>query len=147
MKTVYTQAITINEQRYTLDDLHKAAGCALRHRERKTGARLNLTYTTIDDLVSCMWLLMVEQGYTLPRAADEATRQALRQQKRHTHFDIPITAQAPQTDAEALADAPPLLSSLFAGYTLTEIATAQGRSVSAVWRAVQREKQEFVACY
>ena len=25
--------------------------------------------------------------------------------------------------------------------------TAQGRSVSAVWRAVQREKQEFVACY
>lgn len=131
----------------TIGDMRTAAKKAVKARERKTGARLNLTYTTIDDLVSCMWLLMVEQGYTLPRAADEATRQALRQQKRHTHFDIPITAQAPQTDAEALADAPPLLSSLFAGYTLAEIATAQGRSVSAVWRAVQREKQEFVACY
>lgn len=131
----------------TIGDMRTAAKKAVKARERKTGARLNLTYTTIDDLVSQMWLLMAEQGYTLPRAADEATRQALRQQKRHTHFDIPITAQAPQTDAEALADAPPLLSSLFAGYTLAEIATAQGRSVSAVWRAVQREKQEFVACY
>lgn len=130
----------------TIGDMRTAAKKAVKARERKTGARLNLTYTTIDDLVSHMWLLMVEQGYTLPRAADEATRQALRQQKRHTHFDIPITAQAPQTAAEALADAPPLLSSLFAGYTLAEIATAQGRSVSAVWRAVQREKQEFVAC-
>lgn len=131
----------------TIGDMRTAAKKAVKARERKTGARLNLTYTTIDDLVSHMWLLMREQGYTLHRAADEATRQALRQQKRHTHFDIPITAQAPQTDAEALADAPPLLSSLFAGYTLAEIATAQGRSVSAVWRAVQREKQEFVACY
>lgn len=131
----------------TIGDMRTAAKKAVKARESRTGARLNLTYTTIDDLVSQMWLLMVEQGYTLPRAADEATRQALRQQKRHTHFDIPITAQAPQTDAEALADAPPLLSSLFAGYTLAEIATAQGRSVSAVWRAVQREKQEFVACY
>lgn len=131
----------------TIGDMRTAAKKAVKARERKTGARLNLSYTTIDDLVSHMWLLMVEQGYTLPRAADEATRQALRQQKRHTHFDIPITAQSPQTDAEALADAPPLLSSLFAGYTLAEIATAQGRSVSAVWRAVQREKQEFVACY
>lgn len=131
----------------TIGDMRTAAKKAVKARERRTGARLNLTYTTIDDLVSCMWLLMVEHGYTLHRAADEATRQALRQQKRHTHFDIPITAQAPQTDSEALADAPPLLSSLFAGYTLAEIATAQGRSVSAVWRAVQREKQEFVACY
>lgn len=131
----------------TINDMRTAAKKAVKARERRTGARLNLTYTTIDDLVSCMWLLMVEHGYTLHRAADEATRQALRQQKRHTHFDIPITAQAPQTDSEALADAPPLLSSLFAGYTLAEIATAQGRSVSAVWRAVQREKQEFVACY
>lgn len=131
----------------TINEMRTAAKKAVKARERKTGARLNLSYTTIDDLVSCMWLLMREQGHTLSRAADEATRQALRQQKRHTHFDIPITAQAPQTDAEALADAPPLLSSLFAGYTLAEIATAQGRSVSAVWRAVQREKQEFVACY
>lgn len=124
----------------TIGDMRTAAKKAVKARERRTGARLNLTYTTIDDLVSCMWLLMVEQGYTLPRAADEATRQALRQQKRHTHFDIPITAQAPEPDADTLTDAPPLLSSLFAGYTLAEIATAQGRSVSAVWRAVQAEK-------
>lgn len=127
----------------TIGEMRTAAKKAVKARERRTGARLNLTYTTIDDLVSCMWLLMVEQGYSLSRAADEATRQALRQQKRHTHFDIPITAQAPQTDAETLADAPPLLSSLFAGYTLTEIAAAQGRSVSAVWRAVQAEKAMF----
>lgn len=131
----------------TIGDMRTAAKKAVKARERKTGARLNLTYTTIDELVSHMWLLMREQGYTLSRAADEATRQALRQQKRHTHFDIPITAQAPAPDADILTDAPPLLSALFAGYTLTELATAQGRSVSAVWRAVQREKQEFVACY
>lgn len=124
----------------TITDMRTAAKKAVKARERRTGARLNLTYTTIDDLVSCMWLLMVEQGYTLHRAADEAARQALRQQKRHTHFDIPITAQAPEPDADILTDAPPLLSALFAGYTLTELATAQGRSVSTVWRAVQVEK-------
>lgn len=77
MKTIYTQAITINGQRYTLDDLHKAAGCALRHRERRTGARLNLSYTTVGDLVSSAWVLMVERGLSLTRAADEAARQAL----------------------------------------------------------------------
>lgn len=124
----------------TINDMRSAAKKAVKARERRTGARLNLTYTTIDDLVSCIWLLMVEQGYTLHRAADEATRQALRQQKRHTHFDIPITAQAPAPDADILTDALPLLSALFAGYTLTELATAQGRSVSTVWRAVQVEK-------
>lgn len=131
----------------TINDMRTAAKKAVKARERRTGARLNLTYTTIDDLVSCMWLLMVEHGYTLHRAADEATRQALRQQKRHTHFDIPITAQAPAPDADILTDAPPLLSALFAGYTLTELATAQGRSVSTVWRAVQKERQTLLSCY
>lgn len=147
MKTVYTQAITINGQRYTLDDLHKAAGCALRHRERRTGARLNLSYTTVGDLVSCAWLLMVERGLSLTRASDEAARQALRQQHRHAHAEIPDTVpakQAVETDGEEL---PPILARLAAGYTLANIATAQGRSVSAVWRAAQKEKQEFVACY
>lgn len=147
MKTVYTQAITINGQRYTLDDLHKAAGCALRHRERRTGARLNLSYTTAGDLVSCAWLLMVERGLSLTRASDEAARQALRQQQRHAHAEIPDTVPAKQAEDTDRDELPPILARLAAGYTLANIATAQGRSVSAVWRAAQKEKQEFVACY
>lgn len=122
----------------TITDMRTAAKKAVKARERRTGARLNLTYTTIDDLVSCMWLLMRERGYTLQRAADEATRQALRAQKRHTHFDIPITQPAPEPEEQT--EKPPLLSALCAGYTLSELAQAQGRSVSAVWRAVQAEK-------
>lgn len=147
MKTVYTQAITINGQRYTLADLHKAAGCALRHRERRTGARLNLSYTTMGDLVSCAWVLMAERGLSLTRAADEAARQALRQQRRHAHAEIPDTVPAQQTEDTDGGELPPILARLAAGYTLSNIATAQGRSVSAVWRAAQKEKQELATCY
>lgn len=147
MKTVYTQAITINGRRYTLDELHKAAGCALRHRERRTGARLNLSYTTVGDLVSSAWLLMSERGLSLTRAADEAARQALRQQQRHAHAEIPDTVPAQQTEETDGDELPPILARLAAGYTLANIAKAQGRSVSTVWRAAQRERAELCKVY
>lgn len=128
-----------------------AAQRAIYARQRLTGARLNLSYTTPADIVADAWIIGATTCRPALDAIPEATRRAYRAQQRHSHFCIDDCLHTPElsTTGNDIADEitphdlPPTLARLSEGYTLAEIADHTGRSVSAVWKQKNREMQEF----
>lgn len=132
-----------------------AAQRAIYARQRLTGARLNLLYTTPADIVADAWIIGATTCRPALDAIPEATRRAYRAQQRHSHFCIDDCLHAPElstlgqdiTDEISPHDLPPTLARLSEGYTLAEIAAHTGRSVSAVWKQKNTELQKLRRLY
>ena len=131
------------------DDLRRECDKAIGRRARRTGARLNVSYTSPDDLAADAWILMQERSeWDTRRAADEAVRRALRAQMRHAVcYPIEDPEQVRAPEVEIAAGLPPVLQRIADGWTLAEIAQQTGRSVSAVWRQADKEKRALIALY
>lgn len=132
-----------------------AAQRAIYARQRLTGARLNLSYTTPADIVADAWIIGATTCRPALDAIPEATRRAYRAQQRHSHFCIDDCLHTPElstagqdiTDEISPHDLPPTLARLSEGYTLAEIAAHTGRSVSAVWKQKNIELQKLRRLY
>lgn len=132
-----------------------AAQRAIYARQRLTGARLNLSYTTPADIVADAWIIGATTCRPALDAIPEATRRAYRAQQRRSHFCIDDCLHAPElsTAGQDIADEitphdlPPTLARLSEGYTLAEIAAHTGRSVSAIWKQKNIELQKLRRLY
>ena len=122
------------------DAIRAACVAAIWRRARQTGARLNVTYTTPEDLAADAWLLLQERpGWSIARAADEATRRALRAQARHTACSLDKITHIPAASPPEQIDLPPILRRIADGWTLAEIAAQENKTVSAIYRAKVKE--------
>ena len=140
-------------------ELTKAVHAAARAYTRRTGARLNLTDTTPEDLAAAAYIIARETpqrpGELHPdhirRAAYEAVRRATRAQQRHAHTDTPEdreeAAQAsgdilePIVIRQAIQQAGHVAALLAQGYTPADIARRLRVSPSTAWRLAQRARE------
>ena len=131
------------------DALRRECRKAISRRARRTGARLNVSYTSPDDLAADAWILMQERPeWDVQRAADEAARRALRVQRKHSVcYPIEDAEQVRAPEQELDTGLPPVLQRIADGWTLAEIARQTGRSVSAVWRQADKEKRTLITLY
>ena len=143
----------------------QAAQQAARAYQRRTGARINWTNTTLGDLAADAYIIAREapdrsedrQGDKLRRAAYEAARRAVRAQQRHHHADLPegdgAATRATRPDVtedtaairDAVAHAGPVAAMLAHGLTVSEIADCLGVSRSTAWRLADRARSIIVA--
>lgn len=135
--------------------------------QRRTGSRINWTYTTPEDLAADAYIIAQEATHspnapdpnTIHRAALEAVRRAARAQKRHAHAEIPEDAEpgaiaTPDTaeSAAQIADilqavhnAGPVAVLLSQGSTVSDMARRLGVSRSTAWRLAERAREQIKA--
>ena len=141
-------------------ELTRTATRAARAYERKTGARINWTDTTPEDIAADAYIIALEATHgpnapapsTIYRAALEAVRRAARAQKRHAHQDMPEEAAGPDT-AESAAQLADILRAvhqaghvaqlLAQGYTSADISRRLGVSRSTAWRLADRARKQI----
>lgn len=157
---------TAEHQRQTVElrqykEIMTAVHAAARAYTRRTGARLNLTDTTPEDIAADAYIIARETpqrtGETQPdhirRAAYEAVRRATRAQQRHAHTDTPEdTEEAAQVSGslleaiavqEAIQQAGHVAALLAQGYTPADISRRLRVSPSTAWRLAQRAREQI----
>ena len=141
-------------------EITRAVQAASRTYTRRTGSRLNATFTTTEDIAAAAYIIIRETGTrpgettadTIRRAAYEAVRRAARDQQRHAHTDLPTDqntdAAAPPGDLDvidirqAIQQAGHVAQLIAAGWdTTTDISRRLGVSVSTAWRLMERARQ------
>lgn len=150
--------MTARQYSQFLQTVHKAA----RQYERKTGARIDWSWTSPEDLAADAYIIAQEsprrpgEHYVdmLHRAALEAVRRTARAQQRHAHQDMPEEAAGPDTaeSAAQLADileaiykAGPVAVLLSQGLTPADISRRLGLSRTTAWREVERARERVRA--
>lgn len=151
------QAVELRQYKEIMTAVHAAA----RAYTRRTGARLNLTDTTPEDLAASAYIIARETpqrpGELHPdhirRAAYEAIRRATRAQQRHTHTDTPEGREnATQVSGdlleaiavqEAIQQAGHVANLLAQGYTPADISRRLRVSPSTAWRLAQRAREQI----
>lgn len=154
------QAVEVRQYKEIMTAVHAAA----RAYTRRTGARLNMTDTTPEDIAADAYIIARETpqrpGETqldhIRRTAYEAVRRATRAQQRHHHQDMPEedgpgAPAAPDTMAdslaimEAISSAGPVALVLADGLTVSDIARRLGVSRSTAWRMAERARDQIRA--
>lgn len=129
--------------------------------QRRTGARINWTDTTPEDIAADAYIIAQDEptrpgdgpGDKLRRSAYEAVRRAARAQHRHHHQDMPEedgpgTPAAPDTMADSLAimeainSAGPVAVMLADGLTISDIARRLSVSRSTAWRLAETAREK-----
>lgn len=141
-------------------EILKAVQAAARAYTRRTGARLNMTDTTPEDIAADAYIIARETpqrpGETqldhIRRAAYEAVRRATRAQQRHAHTDTPEDREeAAQVSGglleaiavkEAIQQAGHVAALLAQGYTPADISRRLRVSPSTAWRLAQRAREK-----
>lgn len=151
------QAVEVRQYKEIMTAVHAAA----RAYTRRTGARLNMTDTTPEDIAADAYIIARETpqrpGETqldhIRRAAYEAIRRATRAQQRHAHTDTPEDREeAAQVSGdlleaiavrEAIQQAGHVAALLAQGYTPADIARRLRVSPSTAWRLAQRAREQI----
>lgn len=146
------------------NQLLKSVRLAARAYQRRTGSRINWTYTTPEDLAADAYIIALDEptrpgdspGDKLRRVAYEAVRRAAQAQHRHQHQDIPddTTPGVPSyqdTTADRIAiyqairQAGHVAELLAEGLTPADIARRLGVSRSTAWRLAERAREQIKA--
>ena len=144
--------------------LLQAVQRAARAYQRRTGARINWTDTTPEDIAADAYILAQNEPTRpgdkprdkLRRSAYESVRRAARAQQRHQHQDIPddTTPGAPayqDTTADTLAirqaihQAGHVAELLAEGLTVSDIAQQLDVSRSTAWRLAEKAREQIKA--
>mgnify|MGYP002544372971 CR=1 FL=1 len=151
------QAVEVRQYKEIMAAVHAAA----RAYTRRTGARLNQTDTTPEDIAADTYIIAREtpqrpgeaQLDHMRRAAYEAVRRATRAQQRHAHTDTPEDRDdAAQADADlleavavrqAIQQAGHVASLLAQGYTPADISRRLRVSPSTAWRLANRAREQI----
>lgn len=151
------QAVEVRQYKEIMTAVHAAA----RAYTRRTGARLNLTDTTPEDIAADTYIIARETpqraGETqldhIRRAAYEAVRRAIRAQQHYAHTDTPEgREEASQTSGslleavavrEAIQQAGHVAALLAQGYTPADISRRLRVSPSTAWRLAQRAREQI----
>lgn len=139
--------------------LTRAAQAAVCTYGRRTGSRLNLSVTPLEDLAAAAYIIMCETGQrpgettadTMRRSAYEAVRRAVRDQQRHAHADTrddhtPEDGAPDQAlEAVALLDiiqrAGGVALLMVDGMDTRGIALTLGVSLSTAWRLIDKARR------
>lgn len=130
--------------------------------QRRTGARINWTDTTPEDIAADAYIIAQDEptrpgdgpGDKLRRAAYEAVRRAARAQQRHHHQDMPEdnTPDALvylDTTADTIAiyqaihKAGHVAELLAQGLTVSDMARRLGVSRSTAWRLAEKAREQI----
>lgn len=151
------QAVEVRQYK----EIMTAVQAAARTYAKRTGARLNTTDTTPQDIAAAAYIIARETpqrpGELHPdhirRAAYEAVRRATRAQQRHYHTDTPedreeaaqVGGDLLETIAvqEAIQQAGHIAALLAQGYTPADIARRLRVSPSTAWRLAQRAREQI----
>lgn len=154
------EAVELRQYSQLLQAVQRAA----RAYQRRTGSRIDWTYTTPEDLAADTYIIAVDAptrpgdrpGDKLRRAAYEAVRRAARAQKRHHHKDLP-EEDGPGAPAycmdiaggiatrDAIQQAGPVAALLAQGLTPSDIARRLSVSRSTAWRLAERAREQIRA--
>ena len=154
------EAVELRQYNQILQAVKKAATAY----QRRTGCRINWTYTTLEDIAADAYIIALDEptrpgdrpGDKLSRSAFEAVRRAAQAQQRHQHQDIPddTTPGVPSyqdTTADRIAiyqairQAGHVAELLAEGLTPADIARRLGVSRSTAWRLAERAREQIRA--
>lgn len=154
------EAVELRQYSQLLQAVQQAA----RAYQRRTGSRINWSYTTPADIAADAYIIAQGEpkrpgdrlGDKIHRAAYEAVRRAARAQQRHAHWDIPEdnAPGAPMVPDsmvddiaiyQAIQQAGPVAALLAQGFSVSDISRRLSVSRSTAWRLAESARGQIKA--
>lgn len=154
------EAVELRQYNQLLKSVRLAASAY----QRRTGCRINWTYTTPEDIAADAYIIAQDEptrpgdkpGDKLRRAAFEAVRRAAQAQQRHQHQDIPedstpdaLVYQDTTADTiaiyQAIHQAGHVAELMAQGLTVSDLARRLGVSRSTAWRLAEKAREQIRA--